>query len=791
LTQPELEAEQRHLDAAYARLDAMRRAAERVAEGFEVREGGTLQARLEREAAQANTRRRLAALDIGDTPLCFGRLDLAPRDVRGNGDPGDPGPFYIGRISVTDDDLQPLVVDWRAPVAEPFYRATAVEPMGVARRRHFQTHGRRLIGLDDEVFDADTAETSGLTVVGEGALLAALDLERTGRMRDIVATIQAEQDEAIRADLTGILVVAGGPGTGKTAVALHRAAYLLYTHRKRLASQGVLLVGPSPIFLRYIDEVLPSLGEDEVSLATPAALKPRLRVRATESAAAAAVKGDVRMAKVLAAAIGDRERPMPRDVVIVLDGYVLRLRRRDSSRIVERAHGRRGTHNERRPYVAGLVLDHFRREYRRALVRAFRADRARLDADAQLDLPADRSAATVADPTVAAGLARGEAAPPEWEDELSSRLRRQPEVRAAIDRMWPILSGTELVHELFGFEALIRSASGGVLTDAEQRLLFRERVSDVTDVEWTEADLPLVDEADAILGPPSAASPRARRRARRDPELEQARRTVDELGVGGFTNASEVLARYGSDAPTVGDVDTEPRTFGHVLVDEAQDLSAMQWRMLARRCPSGSMTLVGDFGQASRPGAVANWDEAIANLPVRVPPHRVTLTVNYRTPAEIMHVANRVLPAAAPGVEPARSVRSTGAHPEVVTVARDDLVASAAAAARRASTQGGTVAVIAPVEMHAALAAALADRGAVADDVEAIDAPIAVLTGLDSKGLEFDHVVVVEPSRLVAPDRSGLRLLYVVLTRATRRLVVVHADPLPEALGLSPRSVGV
>ncbi len=362
---PELAAEQRHLDTAYARLDVMRRAAERVAEGYtEVTRGGTHQARLEREAAEAYTRRRLASLDIGETPLCFGRLDLLPPEEGGE----ESEPFYIGRISVTDDDLTPLVIDWRAPVAEPFYRATAVEPMGVARRRHFQTQGRRLLGIDDEVFDADAAEASGFTVVGEGALLAALDQERTGRMRDIVATIQAEQDEAIRADLAGILVVAGGPGTGKTAVALHRAAYLLYTHRKRLASQGVLLVGPSSIFLRYIDEVLPSLGEDEVSLATPAALKPRLKVRGTEPEATAAVKGDIRMAKVIAAAMGDRERPMPRDVVVSLDGYVLRMRRRDSARIIERAHARRGTHNERRPFLVGMVFDHFKREYRRALV---------------------------------------------------------------------------------------------------------------------------------------------------------------------------------------------------------------------------------------------------------------------------------------------------------------------------------------------------------------------------------------------------------------------------------------
>jgi superfamily I DNA/RNA helicase len=329
-----------------------------------------------------------------------------------------------------------------------------------------------------------------------------------------------------------------------------------------------------------------------------------------------------------------------------------------------------------------------------------------------------------------------------------------------------------------------------VLTDAEQALLVRERVGDVSDVAWTEADLPLVDEADARLGPPSAARPRARRRARRDPDLEQARRTVDELGVGGFTNAAEVLARYGSEAPTVGEDDGEPRTFGHVLVDEAQDLSAMQWRMLARRCPSGSMTLVGDFGQASRAGALSSWDDVISNLPVRVTPHQVNLTVNYRTPSEIMDVANRLLPAAAPGVEPARPVRSTGAFPEVETVGADELVAAAAAAARRSTVLGGTVAVIAPVELHEELATALADRGAVADSIEAIDAPVAVLTGLDSKGLEFDHVVVVEPSRLVAPDRSGLRLLYVVLTRATRRLVVVHADPLPEALGLTAHTVG-
>jgi DNA helicase IV len=365
---PELAAEQRYVDAAYARLDAMRVAARRVAEGFAAREaGGTHQARLERDVAEDVTRRRLAALDIGDAPLCFGRVDLARNGHQGEHNGDDPATYYIGRLSVTDEDQIPLVVDWRAPVAEPFYRATAVEPMGVARRRHFLTRpgqGRELVGIDDEVFDRDAVEDSGLTVIGEAALLAALERARTGRMSDIVATIQAEQDEAIRADLPGVLVVSGGAGTGKTAVALHRAAYLLYTHRRRLAAQGVLLVGPNTIFLRYIDQVLPSLGEDDVQLSTPAGLKPRYRVRTTDPDEVARVKGDVRMARVVAHALHDREHPLPRDLVMSLDGTALRLRRATSARIVDRTRRQRGNHNEKRPRFVRSIVDHLRAQYR-------------------------------------------------------------------------------------------------------------------------------------------------------------------------------------------------------------------------------------------------------------------------------------------------------------------------------------------------------------------------------------------------------------------------------------------
>jgi DNA helicase IV len=744
---PELAAEQRYLDRAYGRLDEMRKAASRVAEGYsEVRRGGTHQARLERDAAAAHTRRRLAALNIGDAPLCFGRIDLEPRPVEDGQQRPDDDRFYIGRTSVTEADQTPLIVDWRAPVAEPFYRATGVEPMGVVRRRHFQTHGRELLGIDDEVFDAAAA------------------------------------DEA------GILVVAGGPGTGKTAVALHRAAYLLYTHRQRLASRGVLLVGPSPIFLRYIDEVLPSLGEEDVQLTTVAGLKPQLRARASEPSTVAALKGDVRMAQVIARALRDRERPLRDDVVIVLDGHLLRLRRADSARIVERVRRRRGTHNERRPAVARMVLDQLREQYRGSLVAAYERDMRRIEPDAALPLsPADANAdeEELLDVPVAAALARGERAPEDWEAELSARLRRTPEVRAALERMWPVLSGAELVHDLFSFPALIRSAAHGVLSRDESEQLARPRSSNVREVAWTPADAALVDEADALLGPPEAGRPRRRRRRRgaSDRALEDAQRVVEELGLGSYTTAAEVVERYGGGAVPSEDGVGEPRTFGHVLVDEAQDLTAMQWRMVGRRCPSGSMTLVGDFGQSSRPGALHDWDAVRAQLPGDEPARIVTLSVNYRTPAEIMTLADRFVADAAPGVRPAHSVRSTGRLPQFVGA--DDsgeLVALVADLARNGGCDDGTTAVIAPQDLHDDLVARLADLGAAAGSADAIDAPVAVVDASDAKGLEFDHVIVVEPSRLVTPDASGLRLLYTALTRATQTLTVAHAAPLPEAL---------
>jgi DNA helicase IV len=744
----------------------MRRAAERISAGYaEVGEGGTHAARLEREVAEATTRRRLAALDIRDQPLCFGRIDLErdPSTEVGSR-------YYIGRLSVTDADQTPLVVDWRAPVAEPFYRATAVEPMGLVRRRHFQTKGRQLLGLDDEVFDDDASRTAGLTISGEGALLAAIERHRTGRMSDIVATIQREQDEAIRAPLPGILCVSGGAGTGKTAVALHRAAYLLYTHRRQLASRGMLLVGPNPIFLHYIDEVLPSLGEDDVHLTTIAALKPAVAVHGTEDAELAVIKGDARMATVMKRALADRERALRRDLAFTLDGYRITLTASESTDLLRRVRRAPGTHNARRPLLNRLVVDHLRRRYRRALVDAYR--RGTVTGEAT-------------DVEAAGALARGEELPEDWDDDLGARLRARIEVREALERMWPVLTGPELVHDLFSFEALIHSAADGVLSAEEQRRLFRARSPHLRDVAWTDADLAIIDEADALLGPPEAARPRRRRRRARDESVATAARVLSDLGLSGTMTPETLASRYGG-AASAEPSPLEPRTFGHVLVDEAQDLSAMEWRMLARRCPSGSMTLVGDFGQARGTVPLTGWDAVTRHLPTHNGVRVADLTVSYRTPAEILEVANRLLAVGAPDVAPARAVRQTGTRPEFDEQPADSLVAAAVAHVRRLHGRGGTVALIAPDAFHGDLVVSLADMGAVSDTIEALDAPVAVLTPLTVKGLEFDHVVVVEPARLVGSDSAGLRLLYVSLTRATQDLVVVHAEPLPEALVPAP-----
>ena len=340
MIKPEIQAEQAYLDHAHERLEAMREAARSVAsEVVALGAGGTFAARVERDIRVELSSRRLAALDIGDAPVAFGRLDRT-----------DGERYHIGRLAVFDEEGDPLVVDWRAPVAEPFYRATPAEPLGVVRRRHFQFRGRRLAGIEDELLDREASDD--LVLVGEAALLASLERGRTGRMGDIIATIQGEQDAVIRAGLGGALVVQGGPGTGKTAVALHRAAYLLFTYRTRLERQGVLLVGPNTVFLRYVEQVLPSLGEQAVTLATPADLYAGpTRPTGVESPAVAAVKGDRRMARLLERAVATTERPLRRPLSVQFGGHALTVSPAATRRLIEAARRRKGSHNGRRPFV--------------------------------------------------------------------------------------------------------------------------------------------------------------------------------------------------------------------------------------------------------------------------------------------------------------------------------------------------------------------------------------------------------------------------------------------------------
>jgi DNA helicase IV len=694
---PDFSAEQAFLDAAYDRLDEMRSTvAERIADVLQQR-GGTFQAVTERDILVRTGLQRLEQLDLGTESLVFGRIDEETDES-----------FHIGRLAVSSRDQEPMVVDWRAPVAEPFYRATGRHPMGLTRRRHFATEGRQLLSIEDEVFTEDGAGDDGL--VGTAALIRALERGRSGQMRDIVATVQKEQDEVIRAELPGVLVVQGGPGTGKTAVALHRAAYLLYTHRFPLERQGVLVVGPNPLFLRYIDHVLPSLGESGVSLTTVEGLVSDVRPKGLDTAAAARVKGDARMARVVARAVRDRQRPLRKPVAVGFGGVVLQLTPQMSEEAVAAARRRAGSHNSRRRFVESLLRRRLHQQYAEALERQRRAGVREAKGEEEVD---------ASDLDV-------------WRE-----VRRDPELARALDRMWPALTPQELLHDLFGAPALLRLAGRGVLDDAECHALRRPRSPAPDEVAWTAGDLPLLDEARVVLGTKRASS--------------------------------------GEE----GDL----RNYGHIIVDEAQDLTPMQLRMLSRRSLSGSMTVVGDIAQATGPRAPSGWEDITRHLPARRPARVVELTINYRTPAEIMEVAGRVLAEAAPDLRQPRSVRSTETPPMRMPVAADDLAGAVArlAAAEEQLVPTGTVAVITPPSLDGLLAAGLEAAGVPfgEPDRNGLDSPITLVPVGVVKGLEFDSVVVVEPARIVAESPQGLRALYVALTRATKRLTIVHAEPLP------------
>ncbi len=683
---PELAEEQAYLDRAYACLEESRRAVLRLRNLAEPGRGGTHQARYERDVIEDEVRSQLADLELDHQALIFGRID---RHVESD----DTEAFHIGRLAVADSEREPVVVDWRAPVAEPFYRATGRHPMGLARRRHFAVSDRVILDLEDELFGA-----GHLGIVGErpdglrgySSLIAALERSRSCQLNDIVATIQAEQDEIIRAPQPGVLVVQGGPGTGKTVVALHRAAYLLYTHRFPLEDQGVLVIGPNRVFLRYIERVLPSLGEAGVELAVLSDLVPGVEFGAYESnAATARLKGDARMAAVLAKAVRDRERPLKTDLVVGFGTSFVRLSAEASADIVSAARRRFRRHNAARKFVEAEFFS----------------------------------------------LLAASAREPVSTDQLRERLRTNDDVRVALERMWPVLTPAELLHDLYGSMALLRLAAGTRLTEAEVALLYRARSAEVAQMVWTEADTALLDEALELLGGRPGRKP----------------------------------------------IDDDVRTYGHIVIDEVQDLTPMQLRMSARRSLNGSMTIVGDLAQATGPFAPARWEDVLRHLPDRREPRLVELTMGYRIPGLVMDLAAKVLARAMPHVAPPTSVRSGERAPNVVYAGADLLGTIVQRVRDAAERVDGSVAVIVPQSLVAlvddALAAAHIAHGSAArtgltDTVTVV--PVAL-----AKGLELDATVVVEPARIVSEEPQGLRALYVAFTRCTQELTVVHALPMP------------
>jgi DNA helicase IV len=726
---PEIQAEQAYIDFAYACLDHSREAATRLETMVEVGpRGGTNQARYERDVLWDTMLARLKQLHLGDASLCFGRIDLEPgpdaerfehevpapdgngehgNGEHGNGEHGRPVPvdantFYIGRVAVADEQQEPHVVDWRAPIAEAFYRATGRQPMGLRRRRHFATRGRQLLGIEDELFgDAAAAlDGPGTDLVGRGALLSALEDARTGRLGDIVATIQAEQDEIIRSELPGVLVVQGGPGTGKTVVALHRAAYLLYTHRFPLEGQGVLVVGPNRLFLGYIEQVLPSLGEAGVELAVLADLvSPRVRVLGRDGVVASRIKGDLRMIDVIGRAVRDRERALREDLRIGYGIQTLRVTVDQSARIVAEARRRFRRHNQARRFI-----------------------------ESELFAALARSGRDELDPA-----------------EVRERLRHELPVREALEWMWPVLAPGQLLHDLFGARSLLRSA-GGHLTEAERDSLYRPRAAAVDEVIWTNDDVPLLDEARSRLG------------------ARPGRKEEDEV-----------------------------RTYGHIVVDEAQDLSPMQLRLITRRSLNGSMTVVGDIAQSTGAWAHADWDEVLDHLPEKKPARRAELTVGYRIPAPLLAPAAQVLTVAAPDLQPPSAVREQGTPPRwVASGSSDALCGDVVDAVRRelADVGNGNIAVICPPSLTDALGDALEVAGIAHGRAprDGLDHQVTLIPVGYVKGLELDASIVVEPAAIVAEEAQGMRSLYVALTRATKHLTIAHARPLPEPLAGQPAS---
>jgi len=664
LPDPALVAEQRHLAASREALGRMREMVERLdAEGGNAVSTEYLKATLWHRAQ--------ALIDDPETALFFGRIDYA--------DPAER--FYVGRRHVQDGMGDPMVVDWRADISRPFYRATSETPYGLKQRRRFGFQHGTLTAYEDEHLDRAAEPDSPSRI-----LEAEIERPRVGPMRDIVSTIQPDQDALVRADLDRTICVQGAPGTGKTAVGLHRAAYLLYAHRERLRRTGVLVVGPNDSFLRYIADVLPALGEIDASQTTVEQLLATVAVRGTDTAPAGTLKGDARMAAVIERAVWSHLCE-PTEPLVVPRGSV---------------HWRVPTDE-----LAELLESVRSRQVRYAAGRAMLPQRLAHAVLVQME-------------------ERGESP----DDRVQDAVARTKAVKVCTDAMWPALDPTKLVYRLLTDQAFLAVHADGILDAGEQALLrWSPRPRSIARAAWSAADAALVDEAASLL--------------------------------------------------------TRQPSLGHVVLDEAQDLSAMQLRAVGRRCSTGSATVLGDVAQGTTPWAVASWTDALAHLGK---PDGVVdeLKVGFRVPADILELAARLLPAIAPDLAPPTSVRTERGGLQIRAVS--DLVPPAVRAAVEALTRPGSVGLIVPGSLAAAIGAALATAGvpyATMGDPTDIDARLDVVPAALAKGLEFDHVVLVEPAAIAAEEldeRTGLRRVYVCLTRAVTTLCVLHERPLPEAL---------
>jgi DNA helicase IV len=715
----ELRSERSYVTGLYARLDAERarvkgryRAALRAP--IDVQNGGTL---VDRDAEVRAMGNRMKRLDVADDGLCFGRLDTLSGERS-----------YIGRIGLLDEEnhYEPLLLDWRAPAARAFYVATAASPENMRRRRQFHTRGRQVVDFTDEFLGRPgDAERGGR---GDAALLAAVNAPRGDGMRDIVATIQAEQDEIIRLDHNGVLVIEGGPGTGKTVVALHRVAYLLYTQRERMERHGVLVIGPNPTFLNHIGRVLPSLGESNVVFMTTGDLVPGLHVTAEDTPDAARLKGSLKLLDVLAAAVADRQR-LPEDpLTIALTDVTVRIDVETAEWAREEARASGLPHNEARA-VFREVITWVLTE--RAIARIGRGWLTRENRQAWEQLRAN----------------------------LLEELADHDTFTAALDEFWPILTPETLLAPLYTSPERLRAAG------ADPALWRADGDA------WTVSDVPLLDELVDLLGRDKAADQTAERERKAEAEYaagvldnmisrEDLMDDEDHLLAQDMLYAEDLADRFiERDTRDLAERAAADRdwTYRHVVVDEAQELSEMDWRVLMRRCPGRSFTVVGDLAQRRSAAGATSWDTMMEPY---VPGRWVyrSLSVNYRTPAEIMTVAAALLAEFAPGVQPPESVRACGVQPWSRRVTVDEMPAAIEEFVRDEAVREGTSVVIGPPGVPGAVVAS------------------------QTKGLEFDAVLVVEPERIIADGPRGAAELYVALTRATQRLGVLHRGPLPQAL---------